>query len=120
MQTKLSLKDIDARLRIVEQKLLKLTTPPSIVDATPDQHLLEIKHALNTLLDRENTDQLKKDFELIDRKELARRLNLHEMTVSGYIGKGIIKPIRIGGALRFDYAQVLSDLRKSKTARHGK
>jgi hypothetical protein len=82
--------------------------------------LLEIKHALNTLLARENPDQLKRDSELIDRKELARRLNLHEMTVSGYIGKGIISPIRIGGAMRFDYAQVLNELRKSKTARRGK
>lgn len=85
-----------------------------------NEQLLEIKHALNTLLERQSPAQRKKDSELIDRKELARRLNLHEMTISRYVGDGIIKPVRIGGAMRFDYEQVLTDLRKTKTARHGK
>ena len=85
-----------------------------------NEQLLEIKHALNTLIDQQPLTSTKKDSGLIDRKELGRRIGLSDLTLRRYAEKGIIKEIRIGSAVRFDYEQVLSDLRKSKTTRHGK
>lgn len=72
-----------------------------------------LQHSIDILLSSPGSPTAKpSESRLIDRKQLAALLGLHEATIVRYAKKGLIKEIRVGGAVRFRYEDVLACLQK--------
>ena len=55
--------------------------------------------------------------ELITKTELAKRLKVATRTVDLWVGQGIITKIKINSSARFDWNDVLSELKNRKEAK---
>lgn len=72
------------------------------------QELAIIKEALQT------PHEEKTSIEIIDRKELLRRLAITEPTAIRYGKRGIIPEISIGKNIRYNWPEVIKSLEKQK------
>ncbi len=59
------------------------------------------------------------DVEIIDRKELCKRLNISEPTAIRWANKGSIPSFTIGSSVRYNWPRVIETL-ESKKERRGK
>ncbi|MEH6304685.1 helix-turn-helix domain-containing protein [Olivibacter sp. CPCC 100613] len=55
--------------------------------------------------------------EIIDTKELARRLNISPVTIRSWRNKGKISAIRINSAVRYNWYQVMEQIQPTLTVR---
>jgi len=81
------------------------------------QELREIKEAI-ARLDKERAEVPQR--EIIDRKELGKRLNLSEATLIRYGDKRLIPEIKVGGSVRYCYQDVLDALQKQNPRKYGR
>ncbi len=84
-----------------------------VIVCTPEELRQLISEELAKLVNHSPADQ-KQAKEIIDRKELMRRLNVTLPTILRMEEKGKIKAIRLGTSVRYDWGSVISSLEKSK------